>query len=156
MKRSQLKQLNDAHIALTEWAQWEMTHMEASCIGYAGRTVEGRAQTEALGVDQSGFYQGRCPNVMMPRRIKKVDNAIRDMPELVRMTVWCKYWPERALEHTLDNIPDDVDLSGELNEPRKAWTEGRKLKLFREITNQSMQDYYSLWEIGKAFVAGRL
>lgn len=140
--RSEIQQLNDAHIALTEWANWQLTHMDRSCIGHAKRTVEGRAQHEAIGVQQSGFFQGRCPEVMMPRRIARTDHSVSTMPQLVRMAIWCKYCPERAEE----TDPNRKKHSGQ-------WTEGIKIALFKDLTGQKYHDYYKLWDIGRAWVA---
>ena len=128
MKRSQLRLLNDAHIALQEWANWWLPRQAS--LGHMSQTLEGKAQREPIGVQGSNYVSTPGPELMIPRRLKGVDRAYRDMPRVMRTFVEIKY------------------LEGGL--------EGEKMRRFAKATELPIGDYYELFDLVRKFVAERL
>ena len=128
MKRSKLKLLNDAHIALCEWANWWIPRQGS--LGHMNRTLEGRAQTEPIGIQGTNYPNLSGPELMIPRRLKGVDRAYRDMSRVMRTFVEIKY------------------LDGGL--------EGEKMRRFCKAADLSPGDYYEMFDLVRKFVAERL
>ncbi len=134
--------LAKAHNDLMDWSEWCIRHMDTSSVGYANRTVEGRAMRGGIGVQRSGYFSSRCPDVMMRANVRRVDRAIRAMVWSVRVAALCKYYPEMAEHDALIKVRH-----------KGQWTDGDKMRLFKYITGLQVNDYYARWMIAKECVA---
>ncbi len=134
--------IDNAHTKLTDWGEWCFAHLDNSNIGHPPCTAEGRAMKEGAGIS-SGWMGSKCPEVMAPPRIRRVDEVVRRMPGYVRTAIYCKYYPEGA--EALANI--QVKHSGK-------WSKGDQMRLFKAITGLQVNDYYACWREGQSWIAG--
>ena len=124
-----IRELNEAHIRINEWANWCIKNLDSSCIGFASQTIEGRAKTDAIGI-QGSKPGPKSPEVMMPPRVAAVDRALRVLPGDLLTALIYKY-----------RIPG---------------TEAERLKKYTTKAKVGMQAYYKRVQLAQSFVAGRL
>lgn len=81
--------LERAHVMAWSWAEWTVTHVECSAIGYPSRTGEARLAEDG----GQGGAVARCvvPDVVMPHHVAVVDRAVKVMPQKLRETLEQKY-----------------------------------------------------------------
>lgn len=119
MSRKRYSELDDADAAIREWVSWTDTHLQRSRLGFPTNTCR-EWQERQLGAI--------IPDVMMPRRVQRVDNAIRDMPEPFQVVIYCNY----------------------CNGKRK------RLETYKEMTGNKTREFYRNLDLALAWVAARV
>ncbi len=78
MGRHRRDYLKHTHALVHSWAHWTIRCEERSLIGFASMTVEGRLMAGEIG--GSGVGGSKCPEVMMPEHVARVERAMRGIP----------------------------------------------------------------------------
>jgi hypothetical protein len=76
---------------LYEWAEWESRIMETSSIGYPNTTMEAKMSDGVLVSGSNSMSKSRCPEVMIPRHLKAVDNIVSRMPSTLQTAMKYNY-----------------------------------------------------------------
>lgn len=87
-----IPELEQADIDLQGWAEWCLRNLERSRIGYKSKTAEQRFREGLTGVQLSGVFASREPNVMMPRWVAQVDRALKDAPKPLKDVVLVRHF----------------------------------------------------------------
>jgi len=87
-----ISELEQADYALQDWAAWCIRNLEKSAIGFAPRTAEAKILEGMAGIQLSGYFHSREPNVMMPPYIAEIDRAVNDAPACHQQLILARYF----------------------------------------------------------------
>lgn len=131
-----LTQLNNAHIALTTWANKDLAMIvlgESGGLGYPERTQEAKWIAEG-GILPSQPPKSICPEIKCDprtaRTIRIVQDAYEAMPKILKTLVKIKY--------------------------HSSAVEGEKIASYKKATGRARRAYYSDLDMALAWVASRL